>query len=126
MTDWSVPGSISWIFSVFVIGPPCDGGRAIVSVTGICTSCESPPLCDRHLEDEARARRHRVQLPRDRATSEVPPVPFGSAATETMFVPCRPAGVVVAARARDPVEDLRHRVRGDDRSGSPGSASTAR
>ena len=38
------PGSISCTFSVFVIGPPCEAGRSIVSVTGICTSCELPPL----------------------------------------------------------------------------------
>ena len=37
-------GLITSSVCVFVIGPPCAVGRSIVSVTGICTSCESPLL----------------------------------------------------------------------------------
>ena len=57
-------------------------------------------VVDRHLEDEARARRRPCSACPAVSTSEVPPAPFGSAATETMFVPCRPVGVARADRAR--------------------------
>src|SRR6516225_8715521 len=94
VTDWSVPGSISWIFSVFVIGPPCDAGRPIVRVTGICTSCEMPPLWTVTWKTRLELVTTVFSWP---ATSgvEVPPVPFGSAATPLMFVPWRPVGVDV-------------------------------
>ncbi len=107
---------MSCTFSVFVIGPPCDCGLPIVSVTGICTSCEMPPSWIVTLKSRLELVVTVFSVPwRQHLRGAAGAVREGGDRDDVRSV--QAARRARAGRAADAVEHERHRVLGDDQVG---------